>query len=218
MATWDSADLLARCKRIANRPTVDAGMADVDWYAFLAQAQRDWAGILATHYPTANMNAPELMTTSDSGLTYSVATYPLGRMEIRDSLGGALLVPCADYEDGDFVPEGQTIRMPGGRARTFAAGPYARYVSMPLEMDGSTQPVLKPAQARQLLVYRALVIYAMRMGINPAPYQKLEQDAAWGDPNTPGMVGIVASLKAQYAGNTSGYDPAGDAWYAPFRR
>jgi hypothetical protein len=218
MATWDSADLLARCKQYANRPTTDAGMDDTLWYAFLAQGQRYWMQIIATHYPEANVGAPELMTTADSGVTYTVASYPIGHMEIRNGIAGDLLLPCADYEDGDYVAEGQTIRMPGSRARTFSAGLYARYVAEPGEMSASTQPVLKPSQARQLVVYRALILHAMRLGINPAPYQALEQTEAWGDPNTPGMVGLIPALKTQYHQNTSGFDPAAAAWYAPFRR
>jgi hypothetical protein len=108
-------------------------------------------GIIATHCPELNYGAPELMVTADAGKTYTVASYPLGHMEIRSARDGYLMRPGPEWdENSDYTPEGQTIRIPGNRTRTFSAGPYARYVPVPTTLDGSTAPVLKPAFARLL--------------------------------------------------------------------
>jgi hypothetical protein len=118
-------------------------------------------GIIATHCPELNYGAPELMVTADAGKTYTVASYPLGHMEIRSARDGYLMRPGPEWdENSDYTPEGQTIRIPGNRTRTFSAGPYASYVPVPTTLDGSTAPVLKPAFARLLLIPRACYLYA----------------------------------------------------------
>lgn len=218
MAYVDSADLLARTKALAQRPTTDEDMSDAQWYLFLGEAQVYWTTQIATHVPEAMVSAPELMSTSDSGATYTVASYPLGHMEIRSARNGYLLRPGPEWdENSDYTPEGQTIRIPGGRTRVFSAGPYARYVKMPTLLDGSTPPTLKPDFCRLLLPPRACYIYATRGGYrDPSPYLLMEQKMWGGDPDLPGDVGYMGALKAQYFGSgqaavTSG--PFDDAWW-----
>jgi hypothetical protein len=160
-------------------------------------------GIIATHCPELNYGAPELMVTADAGKTYTVASYPLGHMEIRSARDGYLMRPGPEWdENSDYTPEGQTIRIPGNRTRTFSAGPYARYVPVPTTLDGSTAPVLKPAMARLLLIPRACYLYATSGGYrDPSPYLLHEQRLWGGDPNIPGDTGILGMLKTQYMGS-----------------
>jgi hypothetical protein len=204
VAQYDSADLLARCKVLAQRPAVDEDMDDPKWYQFLEEAQTEWVGQIANHAPEVMYGPPELMTTPDGGATYTVAGYPLGYMEIRSSRGGPLLRPGAEWDDNaDFTQEGQIIRIPSGRTRSFGStGPYARYVAVPGLLNGATQPVLKPAHMRLLLVATACYLFATRGGYrDPTPYLQLQQKLWHGDPNLPGDIGFLGSLKTQYFGS-----------------
>jgi hypothetical protein len=216
MAQYDSADLLSRCKALAQRPATDEDMSDAQWYIFLEEAQTYWIGQLAAHCPEVMYGAPELMTSSDGGYTYTVANYPLGHMEIRASRNGALLRPGPEWDDAaDYTQEGQTIRIPGGRTRSFTDGPYARYVAVPGLLNASTAPVMKPAHMRLLLVPRACYIYAARGGYrDPTPFLQMEQKLWAGDPNLAGDTGYLGQLKTQYFGaGMAAVRPYDDAWW-----
>jgi hypothetical protein len=216
VAQYDSADLLARCKTLAQRPTTDEDMSDATWYGFLEEAQTYWIGQLAAHVPEVMYDAPELMTSSDGGETYTVASYPLGHMEIRASRNGALLRPGPEWDEAaDYTQEGQTIRIPGGRTRSFSSGPYARYVKVPGLLNGATAPVLRPAHMRLLLVARACYLYALRGGYrDPTPFLQLEQKLWAGDPNLAGDTGYLGQLKTQYFGaGMAAVRPLDDAWW-----
>lgn len=195
MATWDSADLLARCKRYANRPAVDESFSDEDWYALLTEAQQEAVQDIVTRVPNAMTGAPVQLTSSDGGVTYSfgVGVQPLGHIELYTDEDGSELVASswADAE-GDFVVEGSTIRMPANLARTFTSGggPYARFVTMPTELSASTEPTLKPEWARALLVFGALIKWASIGGLrDPSDWEK--QYAAL-------FAKVCLSLKTQY--------------------
>jgi hypothetical protein len=209
MALWDAADLLARSKRLLNRPTSDQGMTDADWYAFLTEGQAKWFEIIATHAPHVLYGDPEQLTTADGGETYDFAStpFPGGHIEVRQSRSGPVLRIGQDWEaSADFTWEGDKLRVPDGQSRTFSDGPFARYVAAPAVIDASTAPTLKPPAARLLIVYDALAHAAVRMGTHdPATFRDLEQRAAWGDPRNPGDVGIIGTLKTQiYPGAGTG--------------
>lgn len=221
MALWDSADLLDKCKTFAKRPTIDGDMTDAKWYSLLTLAQVYWLEQLGVHVPAFNYGAPVQMTTGDSGVTYYInnAGVPYeftGHIEVRNGTTGPLLVCGSEFDDDvDYCIEGYKIRMPGSRARTFPNGLWARYIPIPGTIDGSIAPVLKPSHARILLVYRACILYASRGGFyDPAPYIKLENNAAFGDRNVIGDVGIIGAMKSTHF-NTAGM--AGGAgqgvWY-----
>ena len=198
MATWDSADLLARCKRLALRPTTDEETADADWYALLSEAQAHWQPVFAAHFPYYYWSAPTVMSTADSGATYtfSGSITPL-RVEIYDAPNGVLLKPCTYWDaSGDYVWESSKIRWPQNRTRTFTAGgPYARTITAPTVIDGSTAPTLLPDFARVLLVYRAVAEWANRGGLrDPRPFYEME-DRAWYNPAN--GTGILVQLKQQ---------------------
>ena len=209
MALWDAADLLARCKRHLNRPASDLGMTDPHWYALLTEGQAKWYEIIATHSPHVLYGAPELLTTADSGATYTFTStpFPGGQIELRGSRSGEVLTIGEDWDSGaDFTWEGDKLRVPDGQTRTFSSGPYARYIAAPTAIDANTEPTLKPPAARRLIVYDACAAAAVRMGSHdPATFRDMEQRAAWGDPRNPGDVGIIGSLKTQiYPGDVGG--------------
>lgn len=202
MALFDSADLLTRCKRLTARPATDVApptdaTIDLMWYALLTEAQLHWVRELATHVPSV-MYVFEKLTTADAGVTYDFTKEPLGNYEIRQSPTGNLLLPGPDWDPGaDFVPAGQKIRFPGQKARSFANGPWSRYVQTPGVLDAANAPTLLPTHARQLLPPRAAIIWATRGGMrDPGPYQTEENKLWYGDPDR-GELGILGSLKTQ---------------------
>lgn len=218
MATWDSADLLDRCKRTAKRPATDAQITDTDWFAWLTEAQSHWLKVIATQAPESQYGAPAILTTSDSGKTYKFPNndWPVGHIELRQSPTGRLLRPGPEWDAGaDYVLDGDTVRFPGGKSKTFTDGPYARYVADPGVVAVATQPVLKPPSGRMLLVYRACVFWASQGGHrDPAPFAKLEAEAWYGDPTRPGDIGLLGTLKNQILfGGAAAYSSDDTAWY-----
>jgi hypothetical protein len=203
MASWDTADLLDKVKRYARRPTADEGMEDTDWYALMSEAQNFWMGQIALHAPEVLFTAPTLMTTSDGGYTYVIpglTTYPMA-VEIRASRSGQLLVPGAEWDDGaDYTIEADgTVRIPSHRQRSFAEGPYARFIPQSTVISDSVAPVLKPAHACILIVYGALERYETIGRLGDPSYWKDRAQEVWaGDPQKPGTIGLLGELKLQH--------------------
>lgn len=182
MATFDSADLLSRVKALVNRPSTDEAITDAQYYVMLGDAQRRVVSLLAFHAPEAMYGAPVLMTTADSGATYTFGTdadganiSPIGHVEIRSSPTGPMIPPTSEWDTSTlaFLFESDKIRFPGQKTRTFADGPYARFVKMPGTLDASTAPTLKPLFARELLVYDAAERAAVRLGMDPTPFGQM---------------------------------------------
>src|SRR5687768_809057 len=98
---WDSADLLQRCIDMAARPTADQEMSDARWYRRLTEAQSYWYGVFAAHVPHVLYGAPVLLTTADSGATYTfpAGIFPMGRVVIRASRSGEVLTSGPEWED-----------------------------------------------------------------------------------------------------------------------
>ena len=177
-------------------------MSKREWYDLLTLAQEHWYGIFSVHVPEVLYGAPAKLSTADSGKTFTFPSsiHPLGPVEVRESRDKHLLVPSTDWApQGDFVQEGDLIRMPNNEERTFADGPYARFITPPDKLDENTQPTLNPPRARILLVYRACVMWASRGGMrDPTHFEVLEQKAWTGDPDIAGDVGIMGDLKLQF--------------------
>lgn len=179
MALWDTADLVARVRRYANRPTQDELLTDALIYALLTEAHTEELAELATLAPTSQMGAPVLLTSADGGVTYTFGTdvdgnqvFPLAT-EIYAEVNGREMRACSWNSWGDFVVEGDRIRMPGNTAVTFSAGPYARFVRADAQIDASTEPTLKPPPARIILVWKALIKFAAVGGLrDPAPFEE----------------------------------------------
>lgn len=153
-------------------------MSDANYYSLLTAGEAHWKPKLCSEYPNMMMTAPTLMSTADSGVTYTFGsdTAPLA-VEVYGSLTGERLV-VGQYGDGncDYVWEGDNIRMPLNRIRSFPDGaPYARYVPGPVSIDASTQPTMLPAYTRQLIVIRAVILWALRGNMRDASaFQELE--------------------------------------------
>ena len=201
MATWDSADLLARCKRQSGVPSTTEFPADTDWYAWLTEAAGYYTSVWATHCPWFLMSAPTLLTSADGGYTYPLPTSTrVLAVEIYDTNPrGRLLRAGAFWDPGaDYVWEGNQIRIPQGKTKTWSGGPYARYVAEPGDVAAATEPTLQPDYARILLVDHAVALWSERGGMrDPAPFWQRERKRAWGDPTMPGDVGIIGNLKLQ---------------------
>lgn len=185
MANFDAPDLLARAKRLAQRPSTDEDMADADWYLFLGEGQDEVTRMIATYDPSAVCGVPTQLTTADSGYTYTFPTAstlpPLVIVELTDGKGGtAMIVGSYDSDVADVVWEGNTIRMARNSPRTFANGLWARWVTVGGSLDGSNAPTI-PLQFRHLLPSMACIKYATRGGYrDPAPYKE-EFNRLWGD-------------------------------------
>lgn len=214
MAAWDTNDLVTRCKRMAQRPEADEQTTAATWHEMLSEGQAYWMIMLATHVPEVNYGSPTKLTTADSGLTYDFPSFPLGHVELRKSPTGAVMIPGPEWDIGaDYVPEGKKIRFPDGKTKTFADGPYARFVAEPGLIDANTAPVLLPETARQLLVARAVALWADRGGLrDPRPFLALEHKLWAGDPNVLGDMGYMGALKHQFLfAGTAAY-PASGRW------
>lgn len=215
MAQFDSVDLLARVKQDLQRPSIDEDVTDTLLYVYLEEAQLYWMGQVSAHWPELNYGAPELMTTSDSGRTYTVAAAAIfGKMEVRNGQNGPPLLSGPDWADTTgFVQEGKTARMPRGVARP-AMTFYARTVTVPGLLNAATAPVLLPTWLRLILVPRACAYYCLRGGHrDPAPYFQKEKLLWQGDPALPDDTGLVGMLKQMTFSSGAGpVDAAGNPW------
>ena len=214
MAYESSAELLAGFDFFGMRPDTDESILDPTKYILLEQAQKHIYGVFATHVPAVLYAAPAKLTTADSGLTYTFpdSVFPSGNVEIRASRNGELLIPTVDWGSGDYVWEGDTIRSPNGKAKTYSDGPYARYVVPAGTLNAANEPTLEPPKARILILYYALYLFAERGGgmnqIDPNRYLGLYQSELSGDSRIPGDIGILGELKRQgYGSGMAAFDP-----------
>lgn len=196
MSVWDKADLLARVKLALNRPTTDAALTDPQIYTFLSEGQHFWMRELAAHVPQSNYMAPETMTTSDGGYTYSVLYEPLAIEVKKTRTASYPLVPGEEWDaNADYVQEGKTIRRSNNLV--FSEAPVARYVRSPTEIDASTDPIMKPDFARILIVKYAVVQAAKRLRMDWQAYESDMWRDWFGDPRF-GTVGILGELRKRY--------------------
>ena len=225
MAKYDRADLLANyCQLLSGRPANDQAMTPARWYALMTQGQDYVFHMIAGFCPESMVEAPVLLESDDGGHTYRLPldadeqeVFPVGLAEVRARRNGQLLSLGPEWQDGvDLTPEGTKLRVPHGRARTFADGPYMRYSAPPGIIDATTEVTLKPKLARPLIAYHALYLWASRPP-NPADpqyYLTMFQKAWSGDPLIPGDLGIMGVLAQQYLGQDGSADAdAGGAWW-----
>lgn len=215
MALFDSADILSRIKALLNRPTTDEVFSDAQLYQFAGDAQRRVVSLIAMHCPEAMYGAPTLLSTSDSGATYTFGSgvSPIGHIELRESPTGAMIPPASSWDNTTlgYLFEAEKIRWPGQKTRTFADGPYCRFITMPGVLDGSTAPTLKPEFARELIVYDACERAAIRSGgIDPAPYAQMF-NVRWPEI-------LQAIVTAHHgAGGVAVQGGVGGVWWSGFR-
>lgn len=161
---WDSSELKARFLLYAGRGNGGQMQYDELWTAtrvweVLADAQEDVYADLVPRVPHVFVGVPVLLTSSDGGVTYDFADWPNGHMEVYAVENGGRELRGSSYGDlaGDFVFEGNKLRSPGNRVRTYANGPWARYSGFPQRLSASQEPTLMPYAARELILYKALV-------------------------------------------------------------
>jgi len=204
---YDSADLLQRFRDLAGRPAVDEALPDAKAFRLLTDAHRHWTEQMAAQVPEALFTPAVKLYSADGGYTYLVAAVegaaaeePLA-LRVRESRGGRLLLPGPDWSDATgYVLEGDRIRFPNHRSRSFTDGPYAQWIVSPGEISAGAQPTLKPVRARVLAVYRALATIAPVIGKDPNHFYNLETELWTGRPDDPSDVGLLGSLKQMYQG------------------
>lgn len=221
MALWDTADLVRRCVFKSRRPDAGADEEMTDsvgvsfWYDLLTEAQDYWYDIIASTVPEVLYGPPVLMQTADNGFTYYFGSpaanpkvFPIGHLEIRETRSGRVLIPGADWQEKDFVMEGDHIRLPNGKSKIWPAGPYARFVTRPGAIAAGVEPTLQPPGARILLVNRALILWCSQAGgIRDSSGFEKEEAMNWNR--------IVNALRTQFhlAGAAAIDDEGGDWWH-----
>lgn len=223
MAKYDRADLLARCQLLSGRPANDQSMTPARWYLLMTEAQDYVFNLIAGFCPEAMYGAPVLLQSDDGGYTYRLPldpagdqVFPVGLAEVRARRAGQLLTLGPEWQDGvDLTPEGNLLRVPGGRSHVFSGGPYIRYAASPGVVNDTTDVTLVPKLARILIAYHALYLWASRPP-NPADpqyYLTMFQKAWCGDPLMPGDNGIMGVLASQYLGQDGGEDAGDGVWW-----
>jgi hypothetical protein len=162
VAGYESSDLLAWFNRLAGRPDSDA-LTDPVKYQWLADAQQSVVSRIAAIIPRVLYGAPALLTTADSGKTFTFGTdtngdaiTPMGKVGIYTSLES---VPDSPWVEGvDYLAEGVRIRIPGNQA--YAGSLYWRGITPPVDLSASVEPVLQPPPARELIVLKAVQDFA----------------------------------------------------------
>ena len=212
MALYDSADLLAKCKQLSGVPATTEYPTDAAWYIDITTAHLRAVTMVATHAPHHMYEAPTILTSSDSGYTYDFADQPIGSIEIYESLTGRQLREGTFWDPGaDYVFEGDRIRIPRGKTKTWSSGPYARYAKAPVAVAAATEPTLMPTYARALIVPETVGLWAARGGMrDPRPFFAMTQQLWYGNPAT-GDLGILGLLKGETAfGGTQAYSAGMD--------
>jgi len=161
MPLWDRADLLTRVRDLIRRPSTDAAVTDAKLYRYLTAAESQAFEELGLTTPHALWSAPVQLTTSDGGATYTFGNdananplVPI-RVDVFRSRGDIPDYPL--IEGDDYLWEGEIIRIPQGRTRSFAGGPWARYIAPAIEITAAQGPTLTPHAARELLILGAAI-------------------------------------------------------------
>ena len=176
MATFDSAWCLQELNNLCSRPSVDE-VPDTTKYRYLAVAQQNVIGDLASRTPWAFYGAPVACVTTDNKVfTFGTDAngyplFPLGKVKIFTSLAS---VPDSPLREGvDYLDEGTQVRIPNDG--TYAGPLYWRGLIPPADIASATQPVLYPKAARMLIVLDAAIRFQRD---NSQQYQGLQLDYA----------------------------------------
>lgn len=163
VSLWTSAALLARVRRYLRQPSTSDFPGDTDIYAALSETDNQVRRRVLMACPWLMLSAPTLMTTADSGLTFTFGLDSDGS-PIQPMGGYALFrqttdVPDFPLEKGvDYLDEGNRIRMPAGRASQInwpGGAPYF-YGNLPsVQISSLVEPTLEPVDRRVLLVWGA---------------------------------------------------------------
>lgn len=162
---FDTADLVARFRRLTRESTSAEFPQAADIYAFLTEGENRVKADIAARFPALLLCNPTALATTDS-ISYTFGTdadgnnvVPLGHVIVYAQPSDVPHYPL--MTGAEFVWQGDRIRMPDNAPRTFpTGGPVAQWVAPTLLIDASNAPTLKPVQARTLVVYDAAVRYA----------------------------------------------------------
>lgn len=199
MADWDNADLLDRLRREVGRKSLGAADVELDLttaYQMLSNAQLEVFRELAVQIPEFNRITEALTTADNKTFTLNPATKGwVGPIIVyADSTLKGFPLRAGDPWDctRDYsVENDNAIRLSCGRARAFT--PWVTYCAKPGKIDSSTQPTLKPQEARQAIVYLAAALWAQTGGYrDPAPYYAGYRRVLFGGE---GMTGLVTEAK-----------------------
>lgn len=185
-ATWDSADVLRRFKR-------EAGLADsneeddsIDLYPILTTAESEVIREIAIRYPAClyNQQGPTALTPSADRKTFSFGVdgngndiLPMGWVQISPRLSAFSGDDSYYWREGyDFLDEGTRIRMPSDRS--YSGALYGRWIPTPPNITALVNPVLNPADARDLIVIKAVESWAAEGNIRPDLVDRMEKQWA----------------------------------------
>lgn len=175
---YTSLGMLSRFNLIAGRPdrvtdpsATDAVPDAVKWM-YLADGEQYTMGRISAINAKIFYGTPQPLSTSDGGYTYIFGyddngnlTFPMGRTSIFTTLAclpGFALRPGYDYLD-----QGTSIRCVNNVPIT---GPLYWYGLQPTDqMSETNQPVLQPAPANVLSVYKAVASFAESANIRNGP-------------------------------------------------
>lgn len=207
---YSSQWLFDRCAMEVRRPKADLLVTPDLWWTFLTEAQQYWQRVAATMVPHSQMGDWVKLTSADNGLSYTFGLdeagrniVPIGEVVVRDGPGatGRVLAPGEPWhEHRRFYIEADRIRWGSGKARTFADGPYAKFVTPAGVLDADHEPVFMPPSARMLLVHHA--VEAAFMGPlkrDPSGPRDAQRRIWLGDPDS-GEPGLLATLRNQFYG------------------
>lgn len=163
MATWTSANLLARFNQLASRPATGDSISDADKYQRLTDAQNAVLEDAAARVPRAfyshadYANTPTLTTTDQQVFTFGTDVngdplFPIGKFRIFENLSA---IPDYPWIEGiDYLWEGSQIRIPNNQ--TYNGTLYWRGIAPVADITASNQPSIVPPPFRILIVYEAV--------------------------------------------------------------
>jgi len=218
-AHLNTAAILQQIKDIARRPATDAEMGGSDdmWYRFMTEAQRYWTQRIVTVAKRPNAG-DVLQLVLSNGLyhfwdfyrsTFASPTLitPMWFGAVsRTSERGYPLYVTDPHERGDLTYVGASGTVSTGHLRAISPGTssatlFSRWIVPSGTVDATPdgELTLMPEDARELIVWRTLELWAKRgggKGRDPRIYEN-EQDNLWTG-SRPGDYGLLGYLQTQY--------------------
>ena len=101
--------------------------------------------------------------------------YPVGGVTLYAQLNEIPDRPM--FEGVDYLMEGERIRIPDNAPYNGGTTPpYYQGTVLPLTLSATVSPVLRPVQARELIVDAAAILYAQANGVDASPYTTMYND------------------------------------------
>lgn len=211
---WDAAYCADRFMKEAGLQDANELDDEADICGALSRAQSTVFQLIAQRYPKALYQAAKAMIRAADGKTFKFGEdgngntiVPLGYVQIATTLraftGERAFVGWV--EDRDFLDEGDHIRIPGDR--TWSGTLYARFVPTPpvISFTNATEPILIPADARELIVIQAVMDWAGEGNQRPDLVDRMEKK--WSNKFPSWML----TFKKRYRSGGALLDPA--RWY-----